>query len=95
MKSGSNQISSLINSTNEPIPELGAALPPAAAAAEVAPDVGDVVVVLVVLAAAVGELQALVAEGLSLDGRGLDVLGVDVEGVPGSHGYSKIGSGIL
>ena len=93
MKSGSNQISSLINSTNEPIPELGAALPPAAAAAEVAPDVGDVVVVVILVA--VGQLEALVAEGLPLDRRGLNVLGVDVEGVPGSHGYSKIGSGIL
>ena len=68
----------------EPGPELGALPPPA----EVAPDVGDVVVVLlpvaVVLAVAVGEPEALVAEGLPLDGRGLDVLGVDVEGVPAS-----------
>ena len=75
----------------QPRPELGA---PPPAAAEVAPDVGDVVVVLVpvpaVVLAAVGELEALVAEGLPLDGRGLDVLGVDVEGVPG-YGYSRIG----
>ena len=68
----------------QPGPELGA-LPPAA---EVAPDVGRVVVLLapvaVVLAVAVREPEALVAEGLPLDGRGLDVLGVDVEGVPAS-----------